>query len=97
MTPHAGQVVPPQSAALSSPFMIRSVQVAAAQVFVVASQTSSEQSVPTLHVAPTLQGAQSGPPQSTSVSEEFRRPSVQAGSTQTFERAIRVPSRFKQP
>jgi hypothetical protein len=66
---HGGQT-PPQSVSGSVPFFTESVQVGATQIAVV-SQTPLEQSVPTMHPAPTAQRKHVVPPQSTPVSLPF--------------------------
>jgi len=71
--------------------MTPSAQVAAAHKVVVLSQTASAQSSPLVHMAPTPQGAQSGPPQSTSVSWALSWLSVQPGATQRPEVSSQTP------
>jgi hypothetical protein len=71
---HFGHVEPPQSTAVSDPFFIESVHVAAAHVF--DWQLAVVQSAPTLHCLPTPHFGQL-PPQSTSVSLPFFAPSPQ--------------------
>jgi hypothetical protein len=63
------------------PFCTPSVQVAAEQVFRVASQTLSTQSEPTKQFFVSAHGAQVAPPQSTSVSLPSFTPSVQCAAT----------------
>ena len=75
-----GQVGPPQSTSVSSPFATESLQLGAAHVCAV--QTPLVQSGPTAQPIPTSQGEQAGPPQSRLVSEPFFTPSLQVGARQ---------------
>src|SRR5204863_9000467 len=75
---HIGHPVPPQSLAVSSPFCTPSMQLGVAQRES-APQTLVTQSPKARHFLPTSQGAQFGPPQSTSVSSGPWRWSSQLG------------------
>jgi hypothetical protein len=76
-----GLQLPPQSTAVSLPFLIPSVQLGCAQEN--AEQTPLAQSPPMMHVLAPSQAGQPPPPQSMSVSLPFRLPSTQVGSTHT--------------
>jgi hypothetical protein len=75
----AGQLVPPQSTPVSSPFLAPSGQAGTWQAFAV--HTPSTQSDPALHACPEAQPLQL-PPQSTSLSVPFFCPSVHPGARQ---------------
>ena len=77
---HFGHVAPPQSTAVSAPFLIESVHVAAAHVF--DWQLAVVQSAPELHCLPTPHFGQL-PPQSASVSFPFFAPSPHDAVWQT--------------
>jgi hypothetical protein len=74
---HRSGQAPPQSMSPSSPFLVVSAQVGAAQVPPV--HTLLAQSLPVEQARPSAQPAQ-GPPQSVSLSPPFFTPSVQMGS-----------------
>jgi hypothetical protein len=69
--------VPPQSIAVSTPFLMPSEQVAATHL--PAAQSRLAQSVATLHLPLVTQGEQE-PPQSTSLSVPFVTPSAHVGA-----------------
>ncbi len=71
---------PPQSTAVSVPFLVMSVHDGAAQVRAAAGQTPLTQSVPTRQVLPATQTGHAAPPQSMSTSVPFLIPSVQLGA-----------------
>ena len=75
--PHPGQVLPPQSVAVSSPLRTPSSHVGAAHV--PASHTPDAHTLASLHVTP---GPHNGhePPQSTPPSDQFLTPSVHVGA-----------------
>jgi hypothetical protein len=75
--PHAGQVPPPQSTSVSRPSRRWSAHWLATQVSVWASQALLTQSLLIWHPLPVAHGAQTGPPQSTSVSCPSLTPSLQ--------------------
>jgi P2-related tail formation protein len=74
--------VPPQSAAVSVPFLTPSLQVAARQSWVVVEQTPLWQSPAALQILLVPHLGQSGPPQSMSVSLPFLATSEHVGSWQ---------------
>ncbi len=74
---HLGQLGPPQSLSVSVPFCTPSEQEGAWQVRGVPLHTPSAQSAATLQPLSSVQGEQSAPPQSTSVSSASTMPSVQ--------------------
>ena len=85
--PQVGQVPPPQSTSVSTPFFTPSVQVAAWHKPPV--QTPLWQSPVPLHLRPVPQGAQE-PPQSRSVSAPFFTPSMQVAATHMCEAQVPV-------
>jgi len=79
-TAQGSQSGPPQSVSVSSPLRVPSVHVAGGMQRKSSEQIREEQSPFSRQVFPFAQGAQSGPPQSVSVSSPLRVPSEQEGS-----------------
>jgi len=77
---HFGQSGPPQSTAVSDPFLMASVQLGKEHNFDRVSHLPLRQSLFTKHAMAAPQGEHAGPPQSTAVSVLFFWPSVQEPS-----------------